>query len=297
MGQSRLLKHGRRGERPAGCVLPLLFAAVVSASGAAENIDPANDGSQFAWAENGGWLNAEPLGEGGAGVEVTDSDLFGWMWGENVGWISFSCQNTASCGTSGYGVTNDGAGNLAGYAWGENVGWISFSCANTAVCATKPYGVTIDAATGVFVGRAWCENIGWITFSATSPVAFSVRTSWACPAAPPSGTPHLLLTDGGAGVALMWSALPDASGYDVVQGRLDVLRDSAGDFAAATESCLANDLTTATLAAPLPPAPGQGLWYLVRGRNCSGNGTWDVSSPGLAGPRDPGIGASANGCP
>jgi len=260
MGQSRLLKHGRRGERPAGCVLPLLFAAVVSASGAAENIDPANDGSQFAWAENGGWLNAEPLGEGGAGVEVTDFGLFGWMWGENVGWISFSC-------------------------------------ANTAVCATKPYGVTIDAATGVFVGRAWCENIGWITFSATSPVAFSVRTSWACPAAPPSGTPHLLLTDGGAGVALMWSALPDASGYDVVQGRLDVLRDSAGDFAAATESCLANDLTTATLAAPLPPAPGQGLWYLVRGRNCSGNGTWDVSSPGLAGPRDPGIGASANGCP
>ena len=60
-----------------------------SVSAWAENIDPDNDGSQYAWGENIGWLNAEPNGEGGPGVEVTDTDLTGYLWGENIGWINF----------------------------------------------------------------------------------------------------------------------------------------------------------------------------------------------------------------
>ena len=38
----------------------------------AENIDPNNDSSQYAWGENVGWLNLEPDGDGGPGVEVGD---------------------------------------------------------------------------------------------------------------------------------------------------------------------------------------------------------------------------------
>ncbi|MCH7717958.1 MAG: hypothetical protein IIB21_00670, partial [Chloroflexi bacterium] len=91
---------------------------------------------------------------------------------------SMSCENTDSCATTSYGVTNDGLGNLGGYAWGENVGWISFSCANTATCGTASYGVSIGLTTGVFAGNAWGENIGWITFSDDSPVAYQVRTGW-----------------------------------------------------------------------------------------------------------------------
>ena len=98
---------------------------------AAENIDPANADEQYAYGENVGWINAEPLGDGGSGVEVFDDKLTGWLWGENIGWISMSCENTFSCGTVNYGVTNDGDGHLGGYAWSENTGWVSMSCENT----------------------------------------------------------------------------------------------------------------------------------------------------------------------
>ena len=36
-------------------------------AGFAENIDPDNDGSQYAWGENVGWMNLEPGGDGGPG--------------------------------------------------------------------------------------------------------------------------------------------------------------------------------------------------------------------------------------
>ena len=63
----------------------------------------------------------------------------------------------------GYGVLNDGAGNLAGYGWSDLAGWISFSCINEESCATKKYGVTYHPATETFSGRAWSEDLGWIT--------------------------------------------------------------------------------------------------------------------------------------
>lgn len=140
-----------------------------------ENIDPDNDDSQYAWSENVGWIDLEPEGDGGPGVEVADAALTGFMWGENVGWISLSCENTLSCDTMDYGVTNDGNGNLSGYAWGEDVGWISFSCKNTDTCTTTDYGVKIDPVTGEFSGFAWGENIGWIDFA---PNGAGAKTSW-----------------------------------------------------------------------------------------------------------------------
>lgn len=136
----------------------------------AENIDPYEDGSQYAYGENVGWLNFEP--NTGGGVQVASDRLTGWVWAENIGWVSLSCENTSSCGTVNYGVTNDGGGNLAGYAWGENVGWISFSCENTASCGTVDYGVTIDTD-GAFDGHAWAANVGWISFDSTK--TYNVR--------------------------------------------------------------------------------------------------------------------------
>jgi len=122
-------------------------------------------------------------------MEVSDSSLTGYMWGENIGWINLSCTNPPeTCGTVSYGVTNDGAGNLGGYAWGENVGWISFSCQNNpSTCAgTGNYGVSIDAPTGVFSGFAYGENIGWIGFNCAktascATVGYKVETSWRGP--------------------------------------------------------------------------------------------------------------------
>jgi hypothetical protein len=134
----------------------------------AENIDPCDDGSQFAWGENIGWVNFEPnRPEANVGATVTDHDVTGFIWSENVGWINLF----PSYG----GVSNDGQGRLSGYAWGENVGWIDFdpNVPNDVNC----YGVTIDSK-GNFDGWAWGENIGWIRMQASTPVPFKVQSSW-----------------------------------------------------------------------------------------------------------------------
>jgi uncharacterized repeat protein (TIGR02543 family) len=59
-------------------------------------------------------------------------------------------------------------GNVSGWAWSENIGWISFNCNNpelpTPRC-TNNYGVNINLSTGVFSGYAWSEHIGWISFN------------------------------------------------------------------------------------------------------------------------------------
>ncbi|HXI02304.1 MAG TPA: hypothetical protein VNI57_03930 [Candidatus Saccharimonadales bacterium] len=162
--------------RTAARMVVALLCLLAPPTALAENVDPQGDGSRYAWSENAGWINAEPLGEGGPGMVVGSAGLTGWMWGENAGWISLSCENTSSCGLTSYGVVNDGNGELSGRAWGENTGWISFSCSSPSLC--DPYGVVIDPSTGVFSGRAWAENIGWISFSGAPPSAWSVRTSW-----------------------------------------------------------------------------------------------------------------------
>ncbi|MGA1864330.1 MAG: thrombospondin type 3 repeat-containing protein [bacterium] len=126
----------------------------------AENIDPLEDGSQYSYGENIGWLNFEPvLGEG---VNVEDTALTGYVWAENIGWINLNPEEHG-------GVTNDGCGNLSGYAWGENAGWINF--------APNYGGVTIYP-NGNFHGWAWGENIGWIHFQSAEPVSYKVKTAW-----------------------------------------------------------------------------------------------------------------------
>ena len=131
------------------------FLILCSASLYAENIDPNNDNSQYAYGENIGWVNFEPNIAGpNVGATVSDEKLTGFIWAENIGWINLNPQNYG-------GVYNDGNGNLSGYAWGENVGWINFN----PVVAGDPndYGVKIDVD-GNFSGYAWGENIGWINF-------------------------------------------------------------------------------------------------------------------------------------
>jgi hypothetical protein len=257
----------------------------------AENIDPAADGSQYAWAENVGWVNLEPLGDGGPGVQVDDFELTGWMWSENTGWISLSCKTTGSCGTAAYGVSNDGAGNLAGFGWSENTGWVNF--------APRGGGVVIDPATGEFDGQAWSENVGWISFSSAGATTFEIVTEWRCDPAPaaPTVAPLLRLTKRFGATRLEWAPTTDASAYDVVRGDLWTLLHSAGDFAAATHECLADGLTQTWLRHPGRPAPGQAWWYLVRGVNCGGPGTYDVPAGSLHASRDAGVAAAGYDCP
>jgi hypothetical protein len=254
-----------------------------------ENIDPDDDDSQYAWGENIGWVNADLTW----GVHVEDLELNGWMWGENVGWISLSCDNTASCGVTEYRVHNDRCGNLWGYAWGENVGWVNFSCDTNGTCGTIDYGVNVHPATGEFSGEAWGENVGWIRFGWDSS-PYDMKTSWR--RLVPSGSPVLSLTHASSVTTLDWTTLPEASGSDVVQGDLVILH-LGGGLAAATTHCLANDFAGSSVTHGTAPSPGGGYWFLVRGTNCGGGGTYDSGGGGQVGPRDAAIDSSAHACP
>jgi len=276
------------------CALALALGTAVAALTApglalADNVNPMNDDSQYAYGENMGWLNAQPQGPGGPGMLVGAFGVTGWLWSENLGWVSLSCANTASCAAVNYGVTNDGFGRLSGFAWSETAGWINFSPASSAV--------TIDPATGIFSGSAWGENVGWITFSATGPVAYKIQTSW-CQrtTSPPTGAPSLTLATSGATTQLAWTSLAGAGWYDVVSGDLGALSSSGGNFTSATLSCVNNNLTATSAATSATPPVGKGFWFLVRGEDCKGNGTYDEGGAQV-GSRDAEIDASGLTCP
>jgi len=273
--------------------LHLACGLLLSSAAVAENIDPGNDGSQYAYAENVGWVNAEPGGSGGVGLHVTDSQVTGWMWGENVGWISLSCANTASCGTLPYGVAND-EGVLTGHAWGENIGWVSFSCENTASCTTADYGVVIDPFTGEFSGRAWAENVGWVTFASTGAHPYQMKTAWRCTV--PAGSTAVGVGKSGQDAELVWSPLPDATRYDVVRGGIATLQGNTGDFAASTEECVTQRLPATFVSYGGTPPVGDGYWFLVRAADCGG-GSYDSGVISQIGLRDAEIASSGNDCP
>jgi hypothetical protein len=284
----------------AGLALAVTLALPGASVALAENIDPNDSGEQYAWSENAGWINAEPSSEGTPGAHVGDRELSGWMYAENLGWISLSCENTLSCGEVDYGVLNDGAGNLSGFAWSENAGWINF--------APEPPGwgspgVTVDSATGELSGYAWAENFGWISFSCANTtscgvVDYRVRTGWICdprPPPPPGGV-YLEVTRQGLDARLAWEIPPEATGADVVRGSLNDLRNSYGNFAAATEACVDDDRTVSFVIVPEMPDVNDGYWFLVRSQNCGGPGTYDSGGPGQVASRDPQI-LPPSGCP
>ena len=69
-------------------------------------------------------------------------------------------------------VTAGATDNVSGWSWSENIGWISFNCNNSELPAprcTNDYGVNINPSTGNFSGYAWSENIGWIDFAPAGP--------------------------------------------------------------------------------------------------------------------------------
>jgi hypothetical protein len=220
-------------------------------------------------------MNAEPSGDGGPGVQVEDSELTGWIWGENIGWISLSCLNTGTCGTVEYRVANDACGTLTGFAWSDSVGWINFS--------PSYGGVLIDPQTGNFSGYAWGENIGWISFAEDSPVAYGVATGWR--RFSPAVGPEIELTKDAGDLVISWSAVAEADGYDVFQGYLTDLLASGGDFETSTSDCLAENQagTNYQQSSSVGTAAD---FFLVRAVNCGGNGTCDSGGGYQVGSRD-----------
>jgi hypothetical protein len=121
------------------------------------------------------------------------NNVFGWAWSENVGWISFSCENQNWCSTSTYGVNINPDGTLSGYAWSENIGWISFNTSSLDGCQYGNCEAKIDLSTGKLSGwaracavfQSGCSGSttlnaggwdGWIKLSGTNYGAYLTST-------------------------------------------------------------------------------------------------------------------------
>ncbi len=141
----------------------------------------------------------------GGEVKAGSSDnVSDYAWSENIGWISFNCTNSDTCGTVDYGVNVDVAdGDMTGYAWSENIGWIDFNPSGSYPSSPNysakidldngeasgwarvlaygdgwdgwiklrgsNYGVLVNQDTGAFSGYAWSDQvIGWISFSGST---------------------------------------------------------------------------------------------------------------------------------
>ncbi|MEK7607755.1 MAG: hypothetical protein AAB484_02450 [Patescibacteria group bacterium] len=87
------------------------------------------------------------------------SNMSGWAWSSNIGWISFNCTNTDTCKNKGgidYGVNKNADNTLTGYAWSPNIGWIQFGG-----FSTKDFP-TGDGTQGVNVDINGNNPKGWI---------------------------------------------------------------------------------------------------------------------------------------
>jgi len=112
----------------------------------------------------------------------------------------------------------------------------------------------------------------------------------------PAGTPLVAIDPSVTAPTLAWEALSDATSYDVVFGDVGTLIATGGDFTAAVQGCVAFHLGGTSLPLGPAPAPGNAIFYLVRGVNCGGRGTYDSGGPGQVGSRDVEIDASPLGC-
>ncbi len=162
------------------CVVVLAtcsFATLVRASASNGTINPAHYIAKFL--DEGSRINFGYFSPSSPyNVHVTNTELTGYLWGENVGWISLNCSNTNSCNSSSFKVSNNGFGNLSGYAWGETTGWVNFkSTTGNAMHKVDLVASSDPTYVSKFSGYSWSENYGWIQFDCAVANA-CVETDW-----------------------------------------------------------------------------------------------------------------------
>ncbi len=101
-------------------------------------------------------------------------NVFGSVWSENVGWISFnSCTNPNDVNTcsGNYGVNLDlSSKNVQGHAWNKNIGWISFDPTDWGTCPPNAGGCNLSTFQNKWQSGGWARatsslinpnNSGW----------------------------------------------------------------------------------------------------------------------------------------
>ncbi len=85
------------------------------------------------------------------GPVLNHNKFTGYSWGsEVVGWFSWNQIKLLP-------LKNH-------YIWSDTIGWISFNCNNTYTCGISNYNVDISKTTGQITGNAWSDAVGWISF-------------------------------------------------------------------------------------------------------------------------------------
>jgi len=111
--------------------------------------------------------------------------------------------------------------------------------------------------------------------------------------APPPVGPIVLTVDT---ASIAWTAAGDALTYDLVRGRLG----AAGVvpfLPGQVDACVTAATSDIAIPFTLDPSEGEGWWFLVRGHNCGGAGSWDSGDPAQVGSRDAGVNSSPAVCP
>jgi hypothetical protein len=145
---------------PGCCGLALTLWTVNVASPSCRAATTINNGNQYAWGANIGWMNWR--GDTNNGAVIGEYVCSGNIYTANVGWINLGngapgngiqYQNQSA---NDFGVNQDGLGNLRGYAYAANVGWVSFE--NTGA-------PRVDLQSGQLTGCIYSANCGWIGLS------------------------------------------------------------------------------------------------------------------------------------
>lgn len=119
-------------------------------------------------------------------VHAGTTELTGWAWSPNIGWLSFNSTNSGAnpSGTgSAYSVkvsttTGSDVGTFSGQAWSPNVGWLSFDTTGAAAigtdCPSGTCAATVNMVTGVVSGWGQILSMkledtgGWLRLSGTN---------------------------------------------------------------------------------------------------------------------------------
>jgi hypothetical protein len=212
------------------------------------------------WAQ----LTALGLGVGSHTIKLRVTDTHGAV-GTTSGTLTI-LSDGSSCTDSNACTLNDSC------QAGACVGSSTVSCSASDACHVA--GVC-DSGTGV------CSNPnapdGTPCIDGNDCTSDDVCASGACAGTPVLGPPevgnNVQVSRAGSDAILVWSPSTGANSSSVSRGRLDALPVGSSP---GTETCLASRVAVPTASATDidVPAPGSGFWYLVRGENACGAGSY-----------------------
>jgi hypothetical protein len=153
-----------------------------------------SDGATPAIMSGVGWISMNNVNSGAGGtvsyglvVPTADGDITGYLWSENIGWISFNAADLAGC-PNGNCVSRKVGNDLMGWdrivgieneaAVNNSGGWQGWIKLGGTAQKGETYGVSVS--NGVLQGYAWSDELGAIRFDGANVLCLPDYTSYSC---------------------------------------------------------------------------------------------------------------------